>query len=133
MTSFLEEIIFSTMIQYLNGPQPRRVKEKSTTTQASLVAIVPPFSQGGTLGVTLAITQGSAQPSDAGDQPPKKRIPLAKTCQYVSLLMIGPPSKANKKKFEEPKYGVITQALSPYYNLVTFISVALLLSSSSQA
>ncbi len=88
-------------------------------------------SQGGTSGVTLSITQGPTQPLEAGDKPPNKSIPLAKTCQDDSLPIIITPIET-KKKAEGLKNGVVTLSLSPHNSLIPSISVALLLPSSPQ-
>ena len=79
----------------------------------------------------MAITQGPAQPSDGGDQPPDKSIPLAKTCQDGSLPVIGTPAEA-KKKAEELKDGAVTLALSPHSSMIPSMSATLLLPSSPQ-
>lgn len=80
----------------------------------------------------MAITQGPAQPSGGGGQPPNKNIPLAKTYQDGSLSMIGTQKKDEKKKAEESKDGVVTLSLLPHCSPVPSVSVELLLSRSPQ-
>ena len=88
--------------------------------------------QGGTLGVTLAITQGLTQALGGGDQPPNKNITLAKNCHDGSLPVIATPSEVEKKKSEDPKDGATTLVPSPHSSPVPSTSATLLQPSSPQ-
>ena len=83
------------------------------------------------MGVTLAITQGPAQPAGGDDQPPDKNIPLTKTCQDGSPPMIGAQLEA-KTNVEDPKDSIFILVRSPHSSLVPATSATLLLPSSPQ-
>ena len=100
------------------------------TAQASPTTVVAPSSQGDTLGVTLAITQGPNQPSSGGDQPLKKKLPLRKNCQDGSPMVFGAQLEA-KKKGEELKDSTTTLVPSPTSSPVPFTSPTLLLPTSN--
>ena len=95
-------------------------------TQAPFASTLASSSQANTLGVTLTITQRPMQPTSGGDQPLDKSIPLTKTCQDGSPLVLGAQPKV-EKKVDEPKDSIATLVPSPTSSLVPSTSPALLL------
>ncbi len=91
----------------------KRSQSKGGATQASPAAATP-SSQSATPGITIVATQGLAQPSGGGDQPPDKNVSIAKTCHDGSLPVIGTQIGTEEKKNEEPKDSIAASVPSPY-------------------
>ena len=66
----------------------------------------------------LEATQGPAQPSGGGDQPPNKSILIAKTYHDGSLPVIGTQTSVEEKKAKEPKDSATTLVPSPHVSPV---------------